>query len=160
MLAVFKNGPRYWCYDYFETPVGAQREFADVKAAWWAEVKLPKNFADKGAKYYKMATVARDSHQGYKKGQRVFILDGPDGTTWIMQTYSRIIDPTLSYEDLMTLDKKIDLPEGWKFRTKELEKDLVISAINGKARVLQDNLENTYNALFEMDGQTNYTYKP
>jgi hypothetical protein len=41
-----------------------------------------------------------------------------------------------------------------------LDDDLTIGAINGHARVTQDNLENTYNALFEMDGQKNYTYKP
>lgn len=108
----------------------------------------------------KTTTVHRKSKQGYNKGTMVFILDDPDGTPWIMQAYSRIVDPELSYEDLTTLDKKIDLPEGWKYRTRVLDEDLAIGAINGIARVTQDNLENTYNAMFAMDGQKNYTYLP
>ncbi len=160
VLAVFKNGPRFWLYEYIELPVGAERSFGDTKARWMGEVKLPKGFGDKGATLYKTTTVHRDSKQGYKKGQMVFILDDPDGTPWVMQAYSRIVDPELSYEDIKTLDKKINLPDGWKFRTKVLDQDLGIGAINGTARVTQDDLENTYNACFEMDGQKNCTYMP
>lgn len=159
-LAVFKNGPRFWLYDWLELPVGAEHEFGKTTARWMGEVKLPKDFGKEGSTFYKTTQVSRKSKQGYNKGTRVFILDDPNGTVWIMQAYSRIVDPELSYEDLMTLDQKIDLPEGWKYRTVELKDDLAIGAINGKARVTQDNLENTYNALFEMDGQTNYTYLP
>ena len=94
------------------------------------------------------------------QGQTIFILDDPTGTPWVMQAYSRIVDPTLSYDDLQTLDKKLNLPEGWKYRVKVLDQDFGVGAINGHARVTQDNLENTYNACFEMDGQKNCTYQP
>lgn len=160
VLGVFKNGPRFWMYDWLELPVGAEQDFNGLKARWMGQVKLPKGFGKEGATQYITTTVSRKSKQGYKKGQTVFILDDPDGTSWVMQAYSRIVDPNLSYEDLMTLDQKIDLPEGWKFRAKVLDEDLGIGAINGTARVTQDNLENTYNACFEMDGQKNCTYQP
>jgi len=160
VLGVFKNGPRFWLYDWLELPVGAERAFGDTKARWMGAVKLPKDFGKEGSTFYNTTHVTRHSKQGYNKGTMVFILDDPDGTTWIMQAYSRIVDPKLSLDDVKTLDKKLNLPEGWKFRTKVLDQDLAIGAINGHARVTQDNLENTYNALFEMDGQKNYTYKP
>jgi hypothetical protein len=124
------------------------------------EVKLPKGFGKQGSTFYKTTTVSRDSKQGYNKGTTIFILDDPDGTPWVMQASSRIVDPDLSYEDLKTLDKKLNLPEGWKYRIKVLGQDFGIGAINGTARVTQDDLENTYNACFEMDGQKNCTYKP
>lgn len=160
VLGVFKNGPRFWVYDWLELPVGAEREFGDVRARWMGGVKLPKDFGKEGSTFYNTTAVTRHSKQGYNKGTKVYILDDPEGTTWIMQAYSRIIDPTLSYHDLDILDQKLALPAGWKYRTKVLDADLAIGAINGHARVTQDNLENTYNALFELDGQKNYTYKP
>jgi hypothetical protein len=94
------------------------------------------------------------------KGQTVFILDDPDGTPWVMQAHSRLVDPKLTYDDLQTLDTKLKLPPGWKYRVKVLDSDLRIGAINGLAHVTQDDLENTYNACFEMDDQKNCTYKP
>ena len=160
LKGVFKNGPRFWMYDWIELPAGTLRDFNGVKAHWMGKVKLPKGFGQKGATAFKPTTVQRKSHQGYKKGQRVFILDDPKGSTWIMQAYSRIIDHELSYDDLMTLDKKLELPEGWKYRTKVLDKDLTVGAINGVAHIVQDNLESTYNECFEVDGQKNCTYVP
>jgi len=160
VLGVFKNGPRFWLYEWIELPVGAERQFGETHARWMGKVKLPKDFGKEGSTTYKTNPVTRKSKQGYKKGQMVFILDDPDGTPWVMQAYSRIKDPTLSYDDLKTLDKRLKLPEGWTYRTKVLEEDLTIGAINGNARITQDELENSYNALFEMDGQTNYNYLP
>ena len=70
-----------------------------------------------------------------------------------MQAYSHIVDPNLTYEDLKTLDKKLKLPPGWKYRVKVLDQDLEIDAINGVARIVQDDLEGTYNACFETASQ-------
>lgn len=160
ILGVFKNGPRYWMYDWIELPVGAQREFNGLQARWFAQVQLPEDFGKKGSTYYNPTTVHRASHQGYKAGQTVFILDDPNGTPWIMQAYSLIVDPNLTYDDLKTLDKKLKLPASWKYRFKVLDQDLTVGAINGTARIVQDDLEGTYNACFEEDGQSNCNYKP
>ncbi len=74
--------------------------------------------------------------------------------------HSRIMDKNLTYDDLKTLDRKLKLPPGWKYRVKVLDQDVGIGAINGIAHVTQDDLENTYNACFEADGQKNCTYQP
>ncbi len=160
LLGVFKNGPRFWMYDWLELPVGAEQEFNGLKARWMGEVKLPKGFGKEGSTFYKTTTVHRKSKQGYNKGTTIFILDDPDGTPWVMQAYSHIIDPSLKHDDLKNLGEKLKLPEGWKYRVKVLDQDFGIGAINGVAHVTQDNLENTYNACFEVDGQTNCTFKP
>jgi hypothetical protein len=160
VLGVFKNGPRFWMYDWIELPVGAQRDFNGVQARWMAQVKLPKDFSKEGSTFYKPTTVERKSTQGYAKGQTIFILDDPDGTPWIMQAYSRIVDPKLSLDDLKTLDKKLKLAPGWKYRVKVLDQDLGIGAINGVARIVQDDLQGTYNACFEEDNKTNCSYTP
>ena len=49
VLGVFKNGPRYWMYDWIELPVGTQHDFDGLQARWFAQVQLPKDFkASKG----------------------------------------------------------------------------------------------------------------
>lgn len=160
VLGVFKNGPRFWMYDWIDLPVGSEHDFDGVNARWFATVHLPKEFGKKGATYYKPTTVERKSLQGYKKGQTVFILDDPDGTPWIMQAYSHIVDPELSYADLKALDKKLKLAPGWKYRVKVLDKDLEVHAIDSIAWIVQDDLENTYNACYSKDGKNACTYKP
>ena len=160
VLGVFKNGPRFWMYDWAETPLGPVRQFNDVQARWINTVALPPAFGKSGSTFYKDIIVHRKSKQGYAKGQSIFILDAPDGTTWVMQASSRTVDKNLTYDDLKTLDQKLKLPPGWKYRVKVLDKDLGVDAIDGLAHVLQDDLENTYNACFEANGQSNCTYKP
>jgi len=160
VLGVFKNGPRFWMYDWFELPVGPVREFDGLQTRWVNSVQLPKDFGKPGATFYKDAVVGRKSKQGYAKGQTIFILDDPQGVPWVMQASSRIVDKNLSYDDLKTLGTKLKLPPGWKFRTRVLDQDLGIGAINGLAHVTQDDLENTYNSCFEADGQKNCTYQP
>jgi len=160
VLGVFKNGPRHWMYDWIELPVGTQRDFNGLQARWMGEVELPKEFGKSGSLSYRSSTVHRKSKQGYTKGQTIFILDDPKGTPWVMQAYSNIVDPNLIYGDLKTLDRKLKLPPGWKYRVKVLDQDLGVGAIDGIAYVTQDDLEDTYNACFELGGQTNCTYKP
>ena len=113
-----------------------------------------------GSTFYKPTTVERKSRQGYAKGQTVFILDDPQGTPWVMQAYSLIVDPNLKYDDLKTLDSKLKLPAGWKYRWKVLDRDMEIHAIEGTARIVQDDLEGTYNACFVQAGETACSFQP
>jgi hypothetical protein len=160
VLGAFKNGPRFWMYDWIELPIGTQHDFNGIQARWLARVQLPKEFGKEGATYYNPTTVGRNSHQGYAKGQTIFILDDPTGTPWLMQAYSLIVDPNLTYDDLKMLDKKLKLPPGWKYRVKVLDRDLEVRAINGVARIVQDDLQSTYNACFEEAGEKACAYRP
>jgi hypothetical protein len=60
-----------------------------------------------------------------------------------MQSYSQIINPTLSMKDLPILDQQLKLPTGWSYKSRVLDQDLSLVA-NGIAYVLQDNLMNSY----------------
>ena len=63
-----------------------------------------------------------------------------------MQAYAEIVDKTLSYDDLPALGARLKLPSGWRYSTMTPDQDLVLGA-NGKATVIQDELENTYQKL-------------
>jgi hypothetical protein len=81
-------------------------------------------------------------------------------TPWIMQAYSSIVDPNLTYDGLQTLDQKLKLAPGWKYRVKILDQDLTIRAVNGIAHITQDELQNTYDACFEEGNQKACSIKP
>jgi hypothetical protein len=63
-----------------------------------------------------------------------------------MQAYAAIIDKTLTYGDLPKLGPKLKLPSGWTYSSTVPDKDLVLGA-SGKAIVVQDDLDNTYQKL-------------
>jgi hypothetical protein len=73
----------------------------------------------------------------------VYELVAADGTVYVMQTYSQIVDPTLTEASLATLASRLQLPEQWHYRVRTLDQDYVMQA-SGEAQVIQDDLENTY----------------
>jgi len=75
-----------------------------------------------------------------------------------------IVDETQTYDDLRNLGSKLKLPEGWKFRTVTLTKDLTVSGITADGqdnqwRVTQDDLINTCSACWEYQGQSSCNYR-
>lgn len=158
VMAVWKNGPRGWTVDRIDLPVGEVTTFDGWQGRWYARPNIPKgvNPDQKGSSAYKPLTVERSSTMTFLAGQPVFILDDPQGTPWVMQAYGMIVDPGLTYDGLADLGSRLQLAEGWKFRVKVLDQDLTISAVDGKAEIVQDDLQNTYDACFE----TACTYKP
>jgi hypothetical protein len=96
---------------------------------------------------YKVMQFNRVSTIVFEKGKPVFLLDDAKGTTWVNKNYQTGVDPTLTYEGMSTLDKRLkQLPAGWKFRTVVIDQDLVIKA-NGTQKILWDELGNAYDAL-------------
>jgi hypothetical protein len=79
----------------------------------------------------------------WEAGRRVFELLAPDGSNYVMQSYSQILDPDLSIRQLRSLADRLELPQGWKYRSRVLKRDLVLRA-RGSATIVQDDLANTY----------------
>jgi hypothetical protein len=88
----------------------------------------------------------RKSTFTFKKGKPLFILEDPEGTPWVMQAFSKILDPNLPYEGLTELGSKLKPPAGWKYRVTTLDQDLIISTPEGYNWIVQDELQNTYDA--------------
>jgi len=162
-LGVFKNGPRGWTMDWIQLPASPDvRNFNGLDTRWFMTVDLPKDLevGKKGGTAYKPTVGNRNSTMMFEKGKPVFILESPDGMPWVMQAWGNLVDPTLAYDNLQNLGSKLKLAPGWKFRVKVLEQDLSIKAVNGKARIVQDDLENTYDACFEEGNQKACSIKP
>ena len=61
-----------------------------------------------------------------------------------MQAYCIGVDPTLTEAQLAGLGERLALPEGWSYRTRLLDEELVVDTTATIATVVQDELENTY----------------
>jgi hypothetical protein len=144
-LTVLLNGPRYFIMDSIAasgaTKAGETIEAGGLKLTERATIDL--GLFDLLHRPYREQTINRDTLYTFNAGQPVFTLEAADGSRYVMQAFSQIVDKSLSYGDLATLGAKLKLPSGWRYASLVLEKDLVLGAA-GTATVIQDELENTY----------------
>jgi hypothetical protein len=103
---------------------------------------------------YKPLQSHRQSTMHFDKGKPVFIIDDAEGTPWVMQAFGQLVDPNLTYDGLKDICSRLKLPAGWKYRVVTLDKDLTISTPQGYNWIVQDDLQNTYDACKE--GACNY----
>jgi hypothetical protein len=82
------------------------------------------------------------------KWSEVYLIVQPEGKTWIMQTYTNVVDAKLTQADLPKLGERYkNLPQGWKFVVKKLDKDLAVIPPADKdytAHVMADEFDNVY----------------
>lgn len=151
VLGSYKNGPRGWTMDEIRIPVGPVEDFQGVKARWMGEGRLPKGAGLKEMHMaaYKPLQSHRKSWMKFEKGKPVFILEDSEGTPWVMQAFGQLVDKSLTYDTLKDLGGKLKPAAGWKFRVVTLDKDLTISTPKGYNWIVQDELQNTYDACRE-----------
>ncbi len=139
---VILNGPRYWLMDSATGSLGRMQSFHGLRMRKAATIPI-RSASDLIQSPYTDRTIERTNVWRWESGRRVYELLAPDGSTYVMQSYSQIIDPALRIGDLSSIRERLDLPEGWRYRTRRLDRDLVVRA-KGEATVVQDDLRNTY----------------
>ncbi len=146
---VVMNGPRYFIMDsILGSGASMNGEVVDIGGITFekrAEVALSWTDIIRDAPYTE-TTVDRDTVYRFDAGKPVFELTAPDGAVYVMQSYARIVDKTLSFADLPKLGSRLKLPKGWTYAERVPQTDLMASA-TGKATVIQDDLKNTYQKL-------------
>ena len=155
-ISAYKNGPRLWTLDWVEVMIGKERDFNGLHARWVMWLDVPKEMRKHESVAYKSVHGKRDTQLGINKGSPAFILDDPDGDSWVMKSASLILDPTQTYDSLKNLGDRLTPAPGWSFRVVELERDLVLTPDNGAVRITQDELGNTYDRV----GDPFSNYKP
>ncbi len=124
--------------------VGKERDFNGLKARWVMWLDVPEEMRKHESVAYKTISGKRDTQLGINKGSPAFILDDPEGNSWVMKSASLIVDPDQTYESLKDLGDRLQPAQGWKFRAVVLEQDLVLTADDGAVKITQDDLGNTY----------------
>jgi hypothetical protein len=145
-FTVNMNGPRYWVLDEIEATGGVSEEglvtqFGDLEMAQRAVLDL--SWSDLKQAPYTPRPIDRDTRYTFYAGHEIYELVSPKGDVFIMQSYSQIIDPTLTLDDLDQLGERLDLPRGWTYQTRILEADFELLTV-GQATVIQDDLLNSY----------------
>jgi hypothetical protein len=147
MNAVFVklNGPRYWVLDGLGSKVAVVdpvfRDFNGIQMRRIATIPLGADFAV-GA--YVVRNVNRGAVFFFDAGKTVYELVDPDGRAFVMQARCVGVDSNMSEASLVNLGERLALPEGWSYRTRVLETELVVDTSETLATVVQDEFENTY----------------
>ena len=86
----------------------------------------------------------------------MLLLDDAEGNVWVMKGFQLGVTPKYTYEQFVAAGQSQfkQLPPGWKFRVKKLEKDLVEIPEGGVATIMPDEFFNVYDKTGP--GMTNY----
>jgi hypothetical protein len=146
-VAALLNGPRYWLMSRIgKKAAGPQptQSFGGIDMIEQATVQLASN----NPQPYNVNKVDRRAVFTFDAGRPVFELVDPDGQRWVMQTWSQVIDKSLTLDDLAGLASRLDPPQGWRYETRTLTEPLTVDTTNTVAHVLQDELTNSYSLQF------------
>jgi hypothetical protein len=140
--AVVLNGPRHWVIDTASGETGGVRSFHGIRMRRAATIPI-RTAAELVQTTYTDRTIKRRNSWRWKRGRLVYELVAPGGDVYVMQSYSQIRDPSQTIGDLRTLGRRLNLPPGWRYRTRRLREDYALKA-SGSATIVQDDLLNTY----------------
>ncbi len=145
-LRAWLNPVRNWMFDRLDVrEAGDDKTFGEITGTWTSVVSAATlmQVTDQGS--YDPAYTYSSTTFTFSKGSQVYLLDAPDGEVFIMQSFARHLNPTLSEGDLAHLHRWLDLPRRWGFRAEKLDQDLeVTSNPDDLAHVLRDDLHNVY----------------
>jgi hypothetical protein len=157
--ALLINSGRYWTMDEVEFLCGYIIEFDGVGMAWGGEM-VGDDILDQFKHAYLPCLIQRNTKWVYYGGRPVHLLRDPGGAVWVMQEFTKDIDPTLTMDNLHEVGSKLkNLPQGWKFETKVLPEELTLDTArcDGWAAILRDELHCTYQACgYDSDTSANY----
>jgi len=146
-LAVMRNGPRYFMMDVMATR-SVDSEVVTLEGLAMRLVAVvrisPSQLSSQ--KHYVETTIERTTQYTFLAGKPVYELVPPFGPSYVLQSYAQIVDDSLSIASLDGLADRLHLPDGWRYRVRRLEQDLVLRT-SGEITVIQDDLENTYQRL-------------
>lgn len=137
-------GRKFWTLDKLEVPASTNIRIFNgaLQMLWWADAA-----ADAEPQPYIPLIVGRDSVITFEKGNTVNLLTDPQGITWIEKNYVTSPEAPMTYAQLPTLKTLLKYPAGWTFRSKTLDKDLIVKAVDGKARIMWDDRDQSWDAL-------------
>lgn len=140
-----KNGPRYWTMDNIQAtqPPGATFNFDCLGCKQVAVLPLSGSEVSGFKPPYEDQTVNRNTIYTFNANEPLFMLTNPQGQAYVMQSYTTMVDSSLTYDQLANLKSQLTLPQGWDYKVGTCKSNFTLQA-NGTTVVVQDNLRNTY----------------
>jgi hypothetical protein len=153
------NGGRFWLMDETDVQGGDVVNFDGVNLLYGGEMTGAEMMAQM-AKAYSPNLIYRNTNWTWQAGKPVHLLREPGGPVWVLQEYTKAVDPSLTPDNLDQLGSKLKtLPKSWTFETKVLSKDLTLDTgrCGGWAAIIRDDLHCTYQACgYGADTSANY----
>ena len=146
------NGPRRFVADRFTGLAfdgGRQSMIGPIPMHLYGTFVVPNFDAFIAGKQtpYRETVSKRTTTWFFDAGKEVYELVSPDGIVFVMQSASLRVDPHNTVDKLPTLGDRLSLPEGWQFRVRTLEEELVMPATydsDPPNTIVLDELENNY----------------
>lgn len=141
------NGPRYWTIDRLSGTTKlldpTPRALGGIPMRLAGRLELTLGEIARAGKPYNVQRVHRTTTWIFSKGKLVYELVAPDGRVFAMQSFSVQRVPQTE-ASLAELGAALHPPEGWAFRSRMLEADLEVKAVDDVAEIIRDERENTY----------------
>ncbi|QEG33222.1 hypothetical protein [Bythopirellula goksoeyrii] len=116
--SVYKNGPQWWSMDEVGVMASKPVEVAGIDMVFGAH--LPPGTLK--IAQYKVFNPAKYQNLTWDAGKPVYEIIDAEGHVYVLQGHK------IPTDELATLGEKFKrLPEGWKYRVRDLEKDLVMN---------------------------------
>lgn len=144
--AVMLNGPRYWTLDGMQNSKLVSKEtvsFAGLQTRHAGTIELSLRDKLSLGQPYSVHRVARTTTWVFDAGKPVYELIGPDNSVYLMQSYS-VQREKQDEQSLAKLGSTLKFKNGWRFRTQVPAREVTVTAQDGMAYVVQDDLGNTY----------------
>ena len=138
---IWMNGPRRAQMDEAGAEVldgGRVTSVGGIPMQTVAKVRIPdvRMFAGRRPAYVE-TEVERSTTWVFRAGSPVHELIAPNGSVYAMQSASLLKDPNLA-EQLPNLGERLQMPDGWPYRIRTPDQDLVVQARDGVAHVVLD----------------------
>lgn len=138
------DGPRFWLADEAEGVVPADAELRELDGLEMHRIAaLTMSAGDPEPAPYVAEAVRRSGRYTYAAGTGIFELTAPDGTVYVMLSWGRSVDPTLTAVDLPQLGERLSLPEGWSYAMRTLDTSLTVTA-GAEGSTIEDALGSKY----------------
>ena len=136
------NGPRRWLIDAIVGgKAGTPVTLSGLEVRHVGVLTVP----SLSPPTYTELKIARTTTWVYNKGRKIHWIVSPEGKKYALQAYTTNTDKTLRAKNLDDLGENpgMALPDGWKYRTIKLKKQLRLKA-PGIATITRDGLGGTY----------------
>jgi hypothetical protein len=153
--AVRFNGPRRFLGDRFTAEAakgGKESLLGGIPMYTYGTFVVPDFDAFIAGKQvpYRETVSKRTTTWFFDAGSEVYELVSPDDVVFVMQSASLMIDPENTVDRLASLGERLSLPDGWQFRARTLDEELVMAATydsDPPNTIVLDELENNYQRL-------------
>ena len=142
------NGPRAWVLDTITstggvTSSGETLTVNGIKFGLTGMLSFPVGTPPLGSDPYVPYTVSRNTVYLFRAGGLVYELTDPSGNVYVMQAYSKQINPNLTMKHPPNIGPDIQLKAGWTYSSRRLTSDLTLTAA-GSTTIVNDYYANTY----------------